>query len=81
MRTSVSTASSAKDCMSGPAGIVAPSVRWFRNIARKSALAATPPATWLNTYGKTSRPGSRPASQNPPVTAGFRCAPDTSPTA
>ena len=81
MRKNVSSISSANDCIRGPEGSVAPrSVPPPKRSAR-ARLAAIAPAHWLTTYGATLPPGNRPAIQNPSVTAGLMCAPDTSPIA
>src|SRR3954462_3432897 len=45
-----------------------------------SRLAKIAPAHWLRTYGSTDSFGNRLAAQNPSVTAGFKCAPEISPT-
>jgi hypothetical protein len=79
--TAVSHTSSTNECHGGPYGIVDPSVGWPGYIANSSPLAANAPSSCAAANGSTCRPGTRPASHSPTVTAGFRCAPDTLPTA
>ena len=79
--TAVSSTSSTKLCHGGPCGSVAPSVGWAGNIASKSPLAANAPTSCAPTKGRTCEPDTRRAAHSPSVTAGFRCAPLTLPTA
>src|SRR5262245_43371289 len=59
----VRTASSTKDCMSLPAGRVAPSVAFVGNMHHKVRLARTAPAHWLAMYGPTQRASKRRAAK------------------
>jgi hypothetical protein len=67
------------DCPAEPAGMVAPSVALLGNSAYTVSDAANAPAHCAAMYGARSRLESRPAAQNAIDTAGFKCAPETSP--
>ena len=62
-------------------GECSPSVGDSGSSARTVKLAANAPTNCATTYPGTCRHGNRPASANPTLTAGFRCAPEMSPSA
>jgi hypothetical protein len=70
-----------KDCMSVPAGNVVHSVACAGKRKRNIQLAVNAPKHWAEIKGSTCWIGKRPDSQNALVTAGFKCAPEMSPTA
>ena len=62
------------------AGSVAPNSAFCGKRRHKMPLAVNAPAHWLKTYRINLGSGKRRAAKNPRLTAGFKCAPEMSPT-